>query len=107
MKKTLFLSALLLSVSATHAANLVHVFQQALTNDTIYKQAVSQSLADEEGVQITLGALLPGGILTVSPFVQRTLESGPGATVSQGSGSPTRFTQRGYQMQLSVTQTIF
>jgi outer membrane protein len=107
MKKTLFLSALVLSISTTHAANLVQVFGQALTNDTIYKQAVSQSLANEEGVPISLGALLPGAALTASPFVQKTLESGPVATLSQQSGSPTRFTQRGYQMQLSITQTIF
>lgn len=107
MKKRLFLCALLFSANASNAANLIDVYNQALTSDTIYQQAIAQTLANEEGVPISRAALFPAGALTLTPSVQRTLESGPGASVAQSNGSPTRFTQRGYQMQLSVTQTLF
>jgi outer membrane protein len=103
MKKGLLLLGILLgtSISSTaNAYNLMQVYQQALTSDPTYQQAIAQRLADKEGVPISLSNLLPSISGTLAPGVTRTDASGSATT---GVGN----TQRGYQMNLTLTQTIF
>src|SRR3990167_7296367 len=90
--------------STAHATDLVEVYQQALSSDPTYQQAVSQRLATKEGVPISLSSLLPNIALTFNPGVTRSGFSG--ANVATGS-SPRNNTLRFYNLTLSVTQTVF
>lgn len=81
--------------------SLVDVFNQALTNDPIYLQAIAQRLSDKEGVPISLAALLPAANITGSwPQLSHQSTSGPAATSTSG-------TTRGYTVALNLSQTIF
>lgn len=102
MKKLLLFTSLLLGLTSnTFATNLVEVYQQALCSDLIFQQAVSQRLADKQGVPISLSSLLPAAGILVQPNVSKTTVSGNGATFF-GSN-----TLRGYSMTLNVSQTVF
>ena len=103
LKKYLLFFSLLITVSQStlvHAADLLEVYKKALANDQIFQQAISQRLATKEGVPISLASLLPTISGTLSPSITKTDTSG--LTIYQGSN-----TVRGYQMQLTVSQTVF
>lgn len=106
MHKKLLAIGLLFSISiSAHATDLLAVYQEALTNDTIFQQAVAQRLADREAVPISFANLLPNVGLTATPNVFKSSQSGPG---SAPAGIPIgSYSQRGYQMYLTATQTIF
>lgn len=100
MKKLLYLAVFYASlVSCAYAADLIEVYQQALVSDPTYQAAMAQQLSDQEGVPISLSSLFPASGASVAPFLQRSLTSGP---ASIGSDS-----QRGYNVDLTLTQTIF
>lgn len=106
MPKKLIIACLVCSASmSAHATDLMTVYQQALSSDTIFQQAVAQRLSDREAVPISFANLLPNVGMTVTPDVFKSSQSGP-ATAPAGIpiGS---YSQRGYQMNLSATQTIF
>ncbi|MDX1902211.1 MAG: TolC family outer membrane protein [Gammaproteobacteria bacterium] len=103
MKKICFwiIALSLPCVAFGEPVNLVQVFQQALTNDPTYLQAISQRLSTREGVPISLAALLPNVSLTANgPQLSRELNSGAAITVRSG-------TSKGYAIALNLTQTIF
>lgn len=104
MKKLLIILISSLSLQTANAADLLEVYQQALTSDPVYQQAVSQRLATKEGVPISLASLLPNIGLSYAPGVTRS--GFAGANVVTGS-SPRNNTLRFYNLSLSLTQTVF
>jgi outer membrane protein len=103
MKKNLWQAALLLSIhlNAVASTDLIHAFQQALVSDPTYQQAISQRLSTREGVPINLAGLLPSASIALSaPNVMRINASGPASGYLRGS-------QRGYDMTLNLSQTVF
>ncbi len=103
-KRFLWLSifiGLSFQLNAYAAVDLIQVFRQALVSDPTYQQAISQRLSTREGVPINLAGLLPSASAAIAePSVTRTLSSGP------ASGG-VRSTQRGYNMTLNLSQTVF
>lgn len=104
MKKLFLLITTLISVSTAQAADLLEVYEQALSADPVYQQAVSQRLSTKEGVPISLSSLLPNIALTYNPGITRS--GFAGANVATGS-SPRNNTLRFYNLTLSLTQTVF
>lgn len=92
---------LIIGISTAHAANLVDVYQEAAISDPVFQQAVNQRLSDNEAVPISFANLLPNIGVQVSPTVTKSAFSGPG---SNFLGS---FSQRGYTLYATATQTIF
>jgi outer membrane protein len=111
MKKTLLLIILLGWQITAQAANLLEVYKQAQNSDPIFQQAIAQRFATKEGVPISLSALLPNLSLTATPSITRTGLSGSLFTpVINGSPnfiSPRNNTQRAYNLNLTLTQTVF
>lgn len=112
-KKNLLIIALSCWQVSAHAADLLTITQQALLSDPIYQQAVSQRLAVNEGVPISISALLPNLAVTATPAVTRTGFAGtnfvsvlPGSTGS-GFVTPRNITVRSYALTLTATQTVF
>ena len=103
MKKIILMLALACTQSV-HATDLLEVYQDALSSDPIYQQAISQRLATKEGVQISLASLLPNLTLNYQPAVTRSGFSG--TNVSTGS-SPRNNTVRNYTVALTLNQTVF
>jgi outer membrane protein len=104
MKKILLLAASLICYQTANAADLLEVYQEALTSDPIYQQAISQRLSTKEGVQISLASLLPNLSLNFNPAVKRSGYSGSNVTTGF---SPRNNTLRNYALTLSLTQTVF
>ncbi|MBV8802038.1 MAG: TolC family outer membrane protein [Gammaproteobacteria bacterium] len=101
MRKIFLLFILLASTRIVSAStNLITVYQQALTSDPVFQQAIAQQLATNENVPISLSQILPhlGG--NISPYLTRQVSSGPAAL----SGTDR---DRGYNVNLTLTQTIF
>jgi outer membrane protein len=102
MTRKFSLIILLMSVAFNaHAADLMQVFHEAVTSDPVYQEAISQRLADQEGVPISGSQLLP----------QANINGGPTLThfhQSAVSGMPEySATSHGYTMGLTLTQTVF
>lgn len=112
MKKTLFLIILTLfwQINA-YAVDLLQVYREAAANDTLFQQAVSKRLATKEGVPISFAALLPNISVNANPAVTRYGYSGSNFTKTSSSTSgfiyPRNETQRSYNLNLSISQTIF
>lgn len=106
----LFIALIILQPLA-HASNLLEVYEQAQISDPIFQQAIAQRLATQEGVPISVAALLPNIQFTASPSVSRIGYSGsnylPVITNSSALLNPRNLTQRSYEMNLSLTQTVF
>jgi outer membrane protein len=101
--KKLILFAITLGayINAYASADLVQVFRQALVSDPTYQQAISQRLSTREGVPINLAGLLPtisAGV--AAPNYTKYASSGPASGNLSG-------TQRGYNLNLNLTQTVF
>jgi outer membrane protein len=96
---------------SANAANLLEVYQQAQKSDPTFYQAVAERLSTKEGVPISVASLLPNIAVTASPYVSRTGYSGSNFDpVTDNSGAylnPRNLTQRGYALNLTLTQTIF
>ncbi|MHB1948947.1 MAG: TolC family outer membrane protein [Gammaproteobacteria bacterium] len=103
MKKFgLFFVVLLgIPLNAMASTTLMEVYRQAMVSDQIYQQAVSQRLSTKEGVPISLSQLLPAASILGTPILTHITSSGPGAAFIGQT------TQRGYNVNLSVSQTIF
>jgi outer membrane protein len=102
MRKILLSVTLFFSLCCVaNATNLLEVYQQALSSDTIFQQAVAQRLANRENLPINIANLLPNIGVTVTPNVNKHALSGPG---NLGIGS---YSNRGYQLNATVTQTLF
>lgn len=102
-KKLLFILAITFSVQTTTFAStdLLQVFRQALASDPTYQQAISQRLSTREGVPINLAGLLPTiSANLAAPNYTKSTTSAPAS--GQVSG-----TQRGYGLNLNLTQTVF
>ena len=101
MKKKFLFILLLLSTNGAFAADLMEVYQQAVTSDPVYQQNVDRTLATGEGVYISLASLLPSISGSYDPYLTSQTSSGAAAKFIG------RHTARGYNMQLNATQTIF
>lgn len=97
-------SFLLLSVVSTSYASddLIRAYEDALLNDTIFQQATYQYKIDKRNLTIAIGAVLPQINLTASPSVSRMASPNP-----INSSQRLHNSQRGYDVQLTATQTIF
>lgn len=106
MKKQLFLIGAFFSLFNFNAkaADLIEVYQQALTSDPVYQQIIAQQFAIKEGFYISLSSLLPQIAVTANPSVQHSIYSG--AQVRSDSSPPSN-TQRAYTLALTINQTIF
>lgn len=82
------------------AADLMEVYRQAFMADQIFHQTLSQQMANKQGVPISLSYLLPNLSATLTPTLKKN--SVRGAPQVAGDNS-----QRGYQANLTLTQTIF
>ncbi len=101
--KLFVVSAVLLCMhtNALASADLLQVFRQALVSDPTFQQAISVRLSTREGVPINIAGLLP----TISANVAI-----PNYTKYASSGSASGHlsgTQRGYDVNLNLTQTVF
>ncbi|HEX2548547.1 MAG TPA: TolC family protein, partial [Gammaproteobacteria bacterium] len=99
--KKIFLIVLLFCTSKIYAADLLEVYQQAIVSDPVYQQNIATMLATKENVNISLASLLPNIGATAQPYLMKTISSGP---AFQFNDSDRR---RGYNVNLSITQTIF
>lgn len=109
-KRILLLAALFCFNSVANAANLIDVYQQAIINDQIFQQAISQRLVTREGVPISIANLLPNVSLALNPSITRSSFSGSAFGVEPTTGiplSPRNNTLRYYSITLTATQTIF
>lgn len=110
-KSLLLLTALLSWQTTANAADLIEVFQQALSSDPVYQQAIAQRLSTKEGVPINVANLLPNIVGSIIPSITRTGTSGTNFTSTTGSSanflSPRNNTQRAYSLTLTATQTVF
>lgn len=104
MKRILVLLSTLIISQMVAAADLLEVYQQALTSDPTYQQAISQRLSTKEGVPISLSSLLPNISLNYSPSVNR--QNFSGANLSNGSNVRTN-TVRAADLALTLSQTVF
>lgn len=113
MKKIgLICSVLFLLATRAQASDLLAIYQQALTSDPTYLQAVSQRLSDNENLPISISSLLPNISVVGNPTVTRTGNSGAsvaGRSISGASTAlqPRNITTRAYTLQLALTQTLF
>ena len=105
--RPLFLLALLFGWQAANATDLLEVYQQALTSDTIYQQAISQRLSTKQGVPISVAALLPNLSLAVLPSITRSGFSGAQTAGGIAAVVPVNNTARQYYLTLTATQTVF
>ncbi|OGT36963.1 MAG: hypothetical protein A3F11_09315 [Gammaproteobacteria bacterium RIFCSPHIGHO2_12_FULL_37_14] len=108
--RIILLSILLLCSQLTaHAADLIEVFQQALTSDPTYQQAIAQRLSTKQGVPINIAALLPNLSITANPTVTRSAFSGNNfdTNVAGVPLTPRNNTNLGYTLALTATQTVF
>jgi len=102
---------LLLACHQCCAANLVEVYQEAQLNDPTFHQAIAQRLITKDGVPISLSAILPNLALNFGPYVKRTSNSGtsylgPTDGITEAF-YPRNVSTRGYNLQLTLTQTLF
>ncbi len=104
MKKILFAVFLSCFSAQVFAADLVEVYQQALSSDTIYQQAISQELSTKEGVPISLASLLPNVAASFNPSVTRSAYAGANVAFLN---TPRNNTQKNYDLALNVNQTVF
>ena len=81
----------------------MNVFQQALSNDNVYQQAVLRALSHKEDVAISRAYLLPNAQFDAQP--QLSQQSNSGAIVPEIE--PANNTYRNYDMRLSLSQPIF
>lgn len=112
MKKiALLLISFIAFFPEAQATNLLAVYEQAQRSDPIFQQAVAQRLATQTGVPISVAALLPNILFTAQPSVSRIGYSGSNYVPVVGDSAaflnPRNLTERTYQMNLSVTQTVF
>lgn len=93
------------------AANLLQVYQQALTSDPTFQQAVAQRLSTKQGVPISLSAILPNLSVSMNPAVTRYGYAGTNyvniSNFTSGTVGPRNLTQRTYTLDLSLSQTVF
>lgn len=102
MKKALLLIMTLVTISTqARAANLLQVYEQAITSDPVYQENIAKALATGEGVYISLASLLPSITGSYAPYLSDETSSGPAAVLTGDH------TTRGYNMQLNATQTLF
>lgn len=102
MIKRLLLTVALAStgVNAVASTNLLQAYEQALTSDPIYQQAISQQLSTKEGVPISLSSLLPAAAFQLVPAINKVFNSGD--TVA-----PPHDIVKTYAATLTLSQTIF
>lgn len=96
------LLSLLLAVSFTqlsHATDLMDIYQQALENDTIFKQAYSNYMSSGEAIPQAMAALFPQ--LGINAQAGRTVQN-----VVAGGGS-LESTYNTSQWQVSASQALF
>lgn len=98
-----------LTSTSVFAANLLEVYQQAQLSDAEYQEAVMRRLSVNEGVPISIAALLPNISAQFSPSITHMSYSGSGVQtdVNGNTISPKNNTQRFYNLQLTATQTVF
>ena len=92
--------------TSAFAVDLIQAYQDALTSDPIYQQAISQRLSSREGVPISIASILPAINLTANPSITRTAYAG-----SNLAGAfavfPRNNTSQNYDLALVASQTVF
>ena len=109
MKKIFILLALCCYQINAQAANLLEVYQQALTSDPTFQQALATRLSTKENVPINVAALLPNIQASINPSVTKTGYSGDNYNTN-ASGvplTPRNSTQYAYTLGLTATQVVF
>ncbi|WP_298628184.1 TolC family outer membrane protein [uncultured Legionella sp.] len=101
-KQLAFITVLLVSINC-NAADLMNVFQNALSNDNVYQEALLNASVYKENVAISRSYLLPNAQLEAQPLLDR--QSNSGAMVPQIQ--PPYNSVRSYDMRLSLSQPIF
>lgn len=108
---SLILAASLSGISNSYAADLLEVYRQAQCSDPIFQQAIAQRLSTKQGVPISAAAILPNLQFNATPNVNRFGYAGSNFDpVVDNSGAyinPRNLTQRGYSMNLTLSQTVF
>lgn len=96
----------LCSLPAAYATDLIQAYQDALTSDPVYQQAISQRLSTREGVPISIASILPAISLSANPNITRTAYAGSnlGGVVAL---YPRNNTAQNYDLALVATQTVF
>ncbi|OGT56713.1 MAG: hypothetical protein A3F14_01025 [Gammaproteobacteria bacterium RIFCSPHIGHO2_12_FULL_43_28] len=92
------------------SANLVDVYQQALTSDPVYQEAIDQSLATKENVPISIASLFPNINAQAIPSITRQGFAGTNLQVDASTGAPLtprNNTERAYSLSLNISQTVF
>lgn len=108
-KKLLLLTPLLFWHIQVNAADLVEVYNQALTSDPIFQQAIAKSLVTAENVPISYAAVLPSLVVTMNPAITHLNNSGTNYLISTFPGviAPRNLTERNYSLNLILTQQVF
>jgi len=89
----------ILCITASHATDLMDIYQQALENDPVFKEAYSTYMSNKEAIPQARAALYPQ--VTVQGQYARALDH----NVVQGTNIINYFTQT--QWQVNATQAIF
>lgn len=87
------------------ATNLIEVYQRAQMVDPTFQKAIADRLATQEGVPISIAAILPNLSFSMNPSLSRSEYSG--TSFINAFTNPRNNTQRAYTMNLSLTQTVF
>ncbi len=112
--------ALALLANQCMGSNLLTVFNDALTNDSVFQQAIAHDLSLREERAISIGNLLPTLGARLGPSLSRDSFSGSAASLLNPFGAPNgvlatngstslppNLTQRSFSLELKVTQVIF
>lgn len=99
MKKTLLCLLFAFSVTSSHATDLMDIYQQALENDPLFKEAYSSYMSSTEAIPQARAALYPQ--LSVTGFVARNMQN----VATTGTALSTAYNSN--QWQVNASQAIF
>ena len=96
----LFLAIGLMTAQCANAANLMDIYQKALTSDPTFQEALAKKMSDAEATPADLAVLLPTVKYTGSAALQKTITH---STITSNSTARTRT----LGWTLSLTQSVF
>lgn len=106
MKKKLALLIIgLITLSNVHSADLMDIYQEALENDPIFKQAYSTYMASSEALPQARAALFPQ--LTIYSTVGRNVENVTASVVQNTPATQIATTYNSDNWQVSASQALF
>ncbi|KTD16649.1 TolC family outer membrane protein [Legionella jordanis] len=100
MRKTLFCLTLTVAISSgSYATDLMDIYQQALDNDPVFKQAYSTYMSNTEAIPQARSALFPQ--LLVTSQASRNIEN------VKAGGASVEATYNSNQWQVTTSQAVF